>query len=229
MSRQPVPGAVIEVTYLASDSLRAVTTADDAGRFSIIVPREGPARLTARRLGYRPYAQSFTIVGDTTRVAVLLAPVAQPLAPVVVDESAVEGYVKDLVSSYRPIDHAVIFDEAALKRSGQLHAGSFLLGRGGIRRVPCQRSQSFLPKGKMRTSPVEHEAADIFWPCVMRRSKPVSVLVSIDGGPAREFAQISSRELEEFAMVVVIQGQLVHAYTKAFVRQRTLARLLEKQ
>jgi hypothetical protein len=179
-------------------------------------------------LGYRPHTQSFTIDADTTRVTVRLAPVAQSLAPVIVDESAVELYVGDLVRAYRPVDHATVFSDADLKKSKQLHAGTFLLGKGGILPVSCQRSQTFLPKGKVRTSPVNQEPADVFWPCVMRRGKPVSVLVSIDGGPAREFSQISDRELDEFAMMVVIHGQLVHAYTKSFVRQRALARLLGK-
>ena len=63
----------------------------------------------------------------------------------------------------------------------------------------------------------------------MHRDNPVSVLVSIDGGPAGEFNAISGRQLEEFAMVVVSHGRFVRAYTKQFIENRARARRTDRQ
>jgi hypothetical protein len=54
----------------------------------------------------------------------------------------------------------------------------------------------------------------------MVRGKPVSVFVSIDGGPAQEFSWISSRELGEFAIIAVTRGRAVRAYTKQYLADK---------
>jgi hypothetical protein len=120
-------------------------------------------------------------------------------------------------------DHTRVFEAVDLAHTGHLFAGTFLFGQGGIARVPCQRTAGFLPAGVVRSVPVEHEPADIWWPCVMVRGKPVSVYVSIDGGPAQEFSWISSRELGEFAIIAVTRGRAVRAYTKQYIAEKAQA------
>jgi hypothetical protein len=125
-------------------------------------------------------------------------------------------FVDSLRTEMRRYDHLSFFDTGALERSRQTLAGAFLFGQAGMKQVPCGRSALFLPKGTMRTVPVENEPADIWFPCVLARGKPQSVMVRIDGGEAQPFATISHRQLAEFAAFAVIGGRLVLAYTKGY-------------
>jgi hypothetical protein len=182
-------------------------------------------QVVARRVGYEPFWRNIRLGADTVLLAIALTRIAQPLAPVVVEQSEVDLVLQDIRRELRWNHHTPrIYDQRALEKSKQLMTGTFLLGQGGIARVPCQRSAPFLPQGMVRTQPVEHEPADIYWPCTMVRGKPRSVLVSVDGGPATEFNAVSARNLGEFAMVVVAGNSMVMAYTKLYVENRARAR-----
>jgi hypothetical protein len=156
-------------------------------------------------------------------LSIALRRIPQPLQPVVVEQTEVDLVLREMRRELRSQNHTRIYDQRALEKSKQLMAGAVLLGQGGIARVPCQRSAPFLPEGKVRTQPVEHEPADLFWPCTLVRGKPVSVLVSVDNGPLGEFNAVSARQLEEFAMVVVSHNNIVRAYTKLYIENRARA------
>jgi hypothetical protein len=218
-------GVAVEIRYLAADSLRVVGITDDSGRFTLRAPRRDVVQVVARRVGYEPFWRNIRLGADTLLLAIALTRIAQPLAPVVVEQSDVDLVLRDIRRELRWNHHTPrIYDQRALEKSKQLMTGAFLLAQGGIARVPCQRNAQFLPEGKVRTQPVEHEPADLFWPCTMVRGKPRSVLVSVDGGPATEFNAISARNLGEFAMVVVSNNNRVIAYTKLYVEHRARAR-----
>ena len=223
LSGEPVPSATINVHAANADWIPITTAADDAGRFSVRLPREGPVLITVKRLGFRAQTRSLTVTGDSTSIAIALVRVAQTLDPLVVEERTEEDVLGELRRSLRSTDHTRVFEANDLAHTRQLLAGPFLLGQGGIARVPCQRTAGFLPAGVVRSVPVEHEPADIWWPCVMVRGKPVSVFVSIDGGPAQELSWISSRELGEFAMIAVTRGRAVRAYTKQYIAEKVRA------
>ena len=229
ISGTPVRVPTIEVKYQDIDSLLVTAASDDSGRFAVLVPRRGVVRLTVRRPGYEPFGRQVVLTSDTVRLTIALRRIAQPLSPIVVEQTEVDLVLREMRRELRSENRIRIYDQKAMAKSGQLLTGPFLLGQAGIVRVPCRRSAQFLPPGKVRTQPVEHEPADPYWPCVMRRDKPVSVLVSIDNGPPGEFNAINGRQLEEFAMVVVSHGQFVRAYTKQFVENRALARRSDRQ
>jgi hypothetical protein len=229
VSGAPVRAASVEMTYLSTDSLRLFTTSDDSGRFSFFAPRRGNARLTIRRPGYEPFRRQVALTSDSVRVTIALRRIPQPLQPIVVEQSEMDLVLADMRRDLRSQNKTRIYDQRALEKSKQLLAGPFLLGQGGILRVPCQRSAMFLPEGKVRTEPVEHEPADLFWPCTMVQGKPVSVLVSVDNGPLGEFNAVSARQLEEFAMVVVSHNRLVRVYTKQYIENRARNRRLGHQ
>jgi carboxypeptidase family protein len=218
VSGAPVPSASVDVRSANAEFVRLSTTADDSGRFSVQLPRDGAVVVTVRRLGYRAQTKPVMAIGDTS-ITIALVSVAQPLGPVVIEERGAEDVLSELRRGFP--DHTRVFEGQDLAHTGQLLTGAFLLGQGGIMRVPCQRSGGFLPPGKVRSVPVEHEPADIWWPCALVRGKPVSVIVSVDGGPAQEFAWISSRELSEFAMIAVTHGQAVRAYTRKYIEAKT--------
>jgi hypothetical protein len=220
VSGAPVPSAQVDVRSANAEFVRLSTTADDSGRFSVQLPRDGAVLVMVRRLGFRSRTKSVMAIADTS-ITVALVSLAQPLGPVVIEERGPEDVLSELRRGFRATDHTRVFEEKDLARTGQLLAGAFLLGQGGIMRVPCQRSAGFIPEGKVRSVPVEHEPADIWWPCALVRGKPVPVRVSVDGGPPQEFAWISSRELSEFAMVAVTHGFAVRAYTKQYIAAKT--------
>lgn len=229
ISGTPVRVPSIEVQYRDTDSLRVTAASDDSGRFTVLVPRRGVVRVTVRRPGYEPFGRQVALTSDTVRLTIALRRIAQPLSPIVVEQTEVDLVLREMRREFRAENRIRIYDQKAMAKSGQLLTGPFLLGQAGIVRVPCRRSAQFLPPGKVRTQPVEHEPADPYWPCVMRRDKPVSVLVSIDNGPPVEFNAINGRQLDEFAMVVVSHGQFVHAYTKQFVENRARARRVDRE
>ena len=228
LSGAPVRASSIEIRYLTRDSLRLATLSDDSGHFRLSVPRQGPVRLTVRRPGYEPFGRTIEITRDTLLLSIALRRIPQPLQTVIVEQTEVDLVLREMRRELRSQNHTRIFDQRALEKSKQLLAGAFLLGQGGIMRIPCQRSAQFLPQGKVRTQPVEHEPADLFWPCTLVRGKPVSVLVSVDNGPLGEFNAVSARQLEEFAMVVVSHNNIVRAYTKLYIENRARARRLER-
>jgi len=229
ISRLPVRVPSIEVKYRDSDSLLVTTASDDSGRFTAVVPRRGIVEFTIRRPGFEPFRRQVALTTDTVRLTIALRRIAQPLQPIVVEQTEMDLVLREMRRELKSENRTRFFDERAMARSGQRLTGAFLLGQAGIVRVPCRRSAQFLPEGKVRTQPVEHEPADPYWPCTMQRGKPVSVLVSIDNGPAGEFNAISGRQLEEFAMVVVTRGQFVRAYTKQFVENRARARRSDRE
>jgi carboxypeptidase family protein len=228
LSGTPVRGSSIEIRYSTRDSLRFVTVSDDSGRFRLSVPHQGEVRLTVRRPGYEPFGRTVEITRDTLLLSIALRRIPQPLQPVVVEQTEVDLVLREMRRELRSQNHTRIYDQRALEKSKQLLAGAFLLGQGGIMRTPCKRSAKFIPEGKVRTQPVEHEPADLFWPCTLVRGKPVSVLVSVDNGPLGEFNAVSARQLEEFAMVVVSHNNVVRAYTKLYIENRARARALER-
>ena len=229
ISGTPVRVPSIEVRYRDLDSLLVTAASDDSGRFTVLTPRRGVVRLTVRRPGYEPFSRQVALSTDTVRLTIALRRIAQPLSPIVVEQTEVDLVLREIRRELKSEDRIRIYDQKAMAKSGQLLTGPFLLGQAGIVRVPCRRSAQYLPKGKVRTQPVEHEPADPYWPCVMRRDKPVSVLVSIDGGPPGEFNAINGRQLDEFAMVVVSHGQFVQAYTKLFIENRARARRSDRE
>ena len=229
VSGAPVRATSIEIRYATRDSLPLVTVSDDSGHFRLMAPRRGEVRLTIRRPGYEPFVRTIDIANDTLLLSIALRRIPQPLQPIVVERSAVDLVLREMRHELRSRDRTRIYDQRALEKSKQLMAGAFLLGQGGIVRVPCQRSAMFLPEGKVRTQPVEHEPADLFWPCTMVRGKPVSVLVSVDNGPLGEFNAVNARALEEFAMVVVSHNNVVRAYTKLYVENRARTRMADRQ
>ncbi len=210
--------------YTALDSLSFGAVSDDSGRFRLVVPRHGDVTFTIRRPGYEPFRRTIEIANDTVLLSIALIRIPQPLQPIVVEQSEVDLVLREMRRELRSRDRTRIYDQRALEKSKQLLAGAFLLGQGGIARVPCQRSAQFLPPGKVRTQPVEHEPADPYWPCTLVRGKPVSVLVSVDNGPLGEFNAVSARQLGEFAMVVVSHNNIVRAYTKLFIENRARTR-----
>jgi hypothetical protein len=228
LSGTPLRASSIEIRYLTRDSLRLVTLSDDSGHFRLSVPHQGEVRLTVRRPGFEPFGRTIAITRDTLLLSIALRRIPQALQPVVVEQNAVDLVLREMRRELRSRDRTRIYDQRALEKSKQLLAGAFLLGQGGITRVPCQRSAQFLPEGKVRTQPVEHEPADLFWPCTMVRGKPASVLVSVDNGPFGEFNAVSTRQLEEFAMVVVSHNNSVRAYTKLYIENRARTRELER-
>lgn len=229
VSGTPVRATAIEFRYTTRDSLRLVTQSDDSGHFRLLAPRRGEVRLTIRRPGYEPFGRTIELTYDTLLLSIVLTRAPQPLQPIVVERSEVDLVLREMRRELRSRDRTRIYDQRALEKSRQLMAGAFLLGQGGIVRVPCQRSARFLPEGKVRTQPVEHEPADLFWPCTLVRGKPVSVLVSVDNGPLGEFNAVSARALEEFAMVVVSHNNVVRAYTKQYIESRARTRLTDRQ
>jgi hypothetical protein len=220
LSGDPVPSAAINVHAANADWIPLSVLADDAGRFSVRLPREGAVLITVRRLGFRAQTRSLTVSGDSASIDIALVRVAQALDPMIVEERTEDDILGELRRSFRATDHTRVFEASDLAHTGHLLAGSFLFGQGGIARVPCQRTAGFLPAGVVRSVPVEHEPADIWWPCVMVRGKPVSVIVSIDGGPAQEFSWISLRELGDFAIIAVTRGRAVRAYTKEYIAEK---------
>ena len=220
-----VQGASVSLRSEAGDSLVAVVVVDSLGAFSFDVRRAGTYTLEAKRLGYTSQRRTVLVSRDTTSLTIALVAVARTLPPVVVEESERAFALHQLERNFRAMDHVRVFSAADFIRSGQLLAGTFLLGRGGINTVACQRSQGFLPPGKVRTVPVDHEPADIWWPCVMARNAAVPVRISIDGGAAEPFASISQHELKSFAMIAVIHGgAFVYAYTNGYVDSRARTR-----
>ena len=157
-------------------------------------------------------------------VAITLARLAQPLPEVSVVESEVDLFVRDLRQSYKSVNRSRVYDAAMMEKTGQLLAGAFLLGQGGVVAVPCQRSSQFLPEGKVRTEPVTKEPADIWYPCFLDRGKPRSIMIRIDGGPPEPFDAISNRVLSEFAAVAIVQGGFIVAYTKDYAMRQRLRR-----
>jgi hypothetical protein len=217
-----VQGVSIEVRSTSRDSFVGIVVADTIGTFVVELPRGGRYSLFAKRLGYSPAQRTFTAAGDTITVLIPMVSAARTLAPVVVTTDAV---MSELRSKFRAMDHARLYSAEELEHSGQLLAGAFLLGQGGINTVSCGRSKQFLPAGKVRTVPVEREPADVWWPCVMVRDKTVPVRISIDGGPAEPFATISDRELSRFAMIAVVRGgAFVYAYSQDYVATRSRGR-----
>jgi len=202
---------------------RLTATSDDSGRFVLQFDRRGTLVLSVRRLGYQPQQQTVAMTGDTIAVVVRLVRASQTLPTVTVTENAVELFVDSVRAEFRRFDHTRFFDTEALTRSKQTLAGAFLFGQAGMKPVPCRRSAQFLPPGTARTSPVENEPGDYWFPCVLHRGAPRSVLVSIDGGAPEPFASISERQLAEFAMIAVFGGRVVVAYTKAFANARASA------
>ncbi|MEW5916723.1 MAG: hypothetical protein AB1762_09970 [Gemmatimonadota bacterium] len=189
---------------------------DSAGGFALLLDRRGPLVLLLRHLGYQPQRVTVDMAADSTEVLVRLVRTTQQLPTVTVTETAVSLFVDSLRTEMRRIDHLRFFDTGALERSKQILAGAFLFGQAGMKAVPCGRSSLFLPKGTARTVPVENEPADIWFPCVLVRDKPQSVMVRIDGGEPQPFATISQRQLAEFAAIGVIGGRLILAYTKGY-------------
>ena len=216
--------ATIEASFEGATATSRVTaTSDDSGRFVLRVDRRGTLVLSVRRLGYQPQRQTVAISGDTTATTVRLVRTSQVLPTVTVTENAVAPFVDSVRTDFRRFDHTRFFDSEALARSKQTLAGAFLFGQAGMKPAPCRRSAQFLPEGTTRTSPVENEPGDYWFPCVLHRGAPRSVLVSIDGGAPEPFASISERQLAEFAMIAVFGGRVVVAYTKAFANARASA------
>ena len=219
-----IPRATIEATFEGvSATPRFSATSDDSGRFVLRLDRRGTLVLSVRRLGYQPQRQTVTIAGDTIAALVRLVRTSQTLPTVTVTEDAVALFVDSVRTEFRRFDHTRFFDSEALARSKQTLAGAFLFGQAGMKPAPCRRSAQFLPEGTTRTSPVENEPADYWFPCVLYRGAPRSVLVSIDGGAPAPFAFISERQLAEFALIAVFGGRVVVAYTKAFATARASA------
>ena len=194
----------------------APTTTDTAGRFELRLDRRGPLVLSVRRLGYQPQQVTADMMRDTTSVLVRLVRTTQQLPTVTVVEKAVELFVDSMQKELRRYDHVRYYDTKALVKSNQTHAGAFLFGQGGMQSVSCGRSALYLPKGTVRTVPVENEPADMWVPCVLAQGKPRSVMVRIDGGDPQPFASISQRELDQFAAIAVISGRLILAFTKSY-------------
>jgi Carboxypeptidase regulatory-like domain len=214
----------IEALWEGSNAApRLTATSDDSGRFVLRTDRGGTLVVSLRRLGYQPQRRTVVIASDTTTLLVRLVRTSQMLPTVTVTESAVDFFVDSVRTEFLAFDHARFFDTKALEHSKQTFAGAFLFGQAGMQSAPCRRSAQFLPPGTARTSPVENEPADYWFPCVLARGTPRSVLVSIDGGPPEPFGAISQRELTEFAMVAVFGGRVVVAYTKAFATARATA------
>lgn len=163
------------------------------------------------------------ITSDTFSVSVALTPVSQPLAEVAVLEREMDMFARDLRQAYRAVNRARVFDTRQMEHTEQILAGPFILGQAGVVPVNCQRSSQFLPKGKVRTQPVEKEFADLWWPCYLDRGKPRSILVRIDGGPAVPFSAISNAALSEFAAIAIVAGGNVVAYTKDYATRLRLA------
>ena len=216
--------ATIEASFEGAPTTQRVTaTSDDSGRFVLQLDQRGTLVLSVRRLGYQAQRQTVAIAGDTTDAVVRLVRASQTLPTVTVTENAVELFVDSVRTEFRRFDHLRFFDADALARSRQTLTGAFLFGQAGMKPAPCRRSAQFLPPGTVRTSPMENEPGDYWFPCVLYRGSPRSVLVSIDGGAPEPFASISERQLAEFAMIAVFGGRVVVAYTKAFANARASA------
>jgi hypothetical protein len=221
---RPLSGVSVQIISVENPSARLTAITNDVGRFEIRVDRRGDFRLVIRRPGYVASERTIQITSDTADVSLTLTPVAQPLPEVSVRESEIELFVRDLRRAYRSVNRARVFDARQMERTGQMLTGPFVLGQAGVVAVPCQRSAAFLPKGIVRTEPVDHEPADIWWPCFLDRGKPRSILVSIDGGAVEPLDAIRNRVLSEFAAIAVVHGGIVIAYTKDYATRRRQAK-----